>query len=66
MPISTATDRAELAARSIPHMTLSTGTTASMTAPPAPPAHYLSAEGRAVRRFAIEGNAICECFYTTH
>ena len=57
MPDSDST-RADLTARSIPHMTLSTGTSSSMTGPPLPMPHYLPAEGRAVKRFAVEGNAI--------
>ncbi|KAL8785408.1 MAG: hypothetical protein Q9195_008643, partial [Heterodermia aff. obscurata] len=57
MPVSDST-RADLTARSIPHMTLSTGTSSSMTGPPPPMPHYLSAEGRAMKRFAVEGNAI--------
>ncbi|KAL9604675.1 MAG: hypothetical protein Q9219_000395 [cf. Caloplaca sp. 3 TL-2023] len=57
MPQSTA-DRDALTSRSLPHMTLSAGDASSMTGPPAPMPHYLSAEGRAVKRFAIEGNAI--------
>ncbi|KAL8869697.1 MAG: hypothetical protein Q9174_004074, partial [Haloplaca sp. 1 TL-2023] len=51
-------DRDALTARSIPHMTLSTGSASSMTGPPTPMPHYLSTEGRAVKRFAVEGNAI--------
>lgn len=39
-------------------MTLSTGDESSMTGPPPPMPHYLSAEGRAIKRFAVEGNAI--------
>ncbi|KAL8789724.1 MAG: hypothetical protein Q9213_000974 [Squamulea squamosa] len=58
MPVSTATERNTLTSRAIPHMTLSTGDASSMTGPPPPMPHYLSAEGRAVKRFAIEGNAI--------
>ncbi|KAL8833765.1 MAG: hypothetical protein Q9170_004098 [Blastenia crenularia] len=57
MPQSTI-DREALTSRSIPHMALSTGDASSMTGPPPPMPHYLSAEGRAVKRFAIEGNAI--------
>ncbi|KAL2044704.1 hypothetical protein N7G274_002478 [Stereocaulon virgatum] len=51
-------DRAALTARTIPHMTLSSGTTSSMTGPPAPMPHYLTAEGRAIKRFAVGGIAI--------
>ncbi|KAL9002337.1 MAG: hypothetical protein Q9188_004725 [Gyalolechia gomerana] len=57
MPQSTI-DREALTSRSIPHMTLSTGDASSMTGPPPPMPHYLSAEGRAIKRFAVEGNAI--------
>ncbi|KAL8906055.1 MAG: hypothetical protein Q9171_006429 [Xanthocarpia ochracea] len=58
MPHSAATERGALTSRTIPHMTLSTGDASSMTGPPPPMPHYLSAEGRAVKRFAVEGNAI--------
>lgn len=60
MPISTGDDanRDALTARSIPHMELSTGDASSMTGPPPPLPYYLSSEGRAVRRFSVEGNAI--------
>ncbi|KAL8690881.1 MAG: hypothetical protein Q9218_003774 [Villophora microphyllina] len=52
-------EREALTSRAVvPQMTLSTGDLSSMTGPPAPMPHYLSAEGRAVRRFAVEGNAI--------
>ncbi|KAL9586074.1 MAG: hypothetical protein Q9203_003997 [Teloschistes exilis] len=57
MPQS-ANERDALTSRAIPHMTLSTGEPSSMTGPPAPMPHYLSAEGRAVKRFTVEGNAI--------
>ena len=57
MPVSDSS-RADLTSRTIPLMSLSDGSPASMTGPPAPMPHYLSAEGRAVRRFAVEGNAI--------
>lgn len=57
MPVSTS-DRQALTARSIPHMTLSSGDASSMTGPPPPMPHYLNAEGRAIRRFAVEGVAI--------
>lgn len=59
MASSTDTARDDLHARSIPHMTLSTGDTSSMTGPPPPMPHYLTSEGRAIKRFAVEGNAIC-------
>lgn len=39
-------------------MELSDGSAASLTAPPAPLPHYLNAEGRAIARFAVEGNAV--------
>ena len=55
----TTTTKDELRTRSIPHMTLSTGDASSMTGPPPPMPHYLSSEGRAIKRFAVEGNAIC-------
>lgn len=51
-------DRAALSARKIPFMTLSNGSATSKTAPPAPVAHYINPEGRALARFAVEGNAI--------
>ncbi|KAH0275467.1 NAD(P)-binding protein, partial [Aureobasidium melanogenum] len=51
-------ERAALSARAIPFMELSNGTDASLTAPPPPLPHYLNAEGRAMARFAVEGNAI--------
>ncbi|KAI4246594.1 MAG: hypothetical protein LQ352_006381 [Teloschistes flavicans] len=57
MPQST-NERDALTSRALPHMTLSTGDPSSMTGPPTPMPHYLSAEGRAVKRFAVEGNAI--------
>ena len=59
MPSSATTTQEELRTRSIPHMTLSTGDASSMTGPPPPMPHYLTAEGRAIKRFAVEGNAIC-------
>ena len=61
MPSSptTTTTQDDLRARSIPHMTLSSGDASSMTGPPPPMPHYLTSEGRAIRRFAVEGNAIC-------
>ncbi|KAI7709126.1 hypothetical protein KC353_g10597, partial [Hortaea werneckii] len=51
-------DRDELSSRTLPFMTLSDGSSASLTAPPPPLPHYLKAEGRALARFAVEGNAI--------
>ncbi|KAL9028278.1 MAG: hypothetical protein Q9196_003338 [Gyalolechia fulgens] len=57
MPQSTI-GREALISRSVPHMTLSTGDASSMTGPPPPMPHYLSAEGRAIKRFAVDGNAI--------
>ena len=57
MPKST-NDRASLTSRILPQMTLSDGSTSSMTGPPPPMPHYLTAEGRAIKRFAVEGNAI--------
>ncbi|KAI9818806.1 MAG: hypothetical protein M1827_007626 [Pycnora praestabilis] len=54
----TSDPRAALTARQIPTMTLSTGTSSSLTGPPPPMPHYLNAAGRAERRFAVEGNAI--------
>lgn len=51
-------ERAALSARAIPFMELSNGTDTSLTAPPPPLPHYLNAEGRAMARFAIEGNAV--------
>ena len=57
MPEST-NDRASLTSRTLPKMTLSDGSTSSMTGPPPPMPHYLTAEGQAIKRFAVEGNAI--------
>ncbi|GAB7329178.1 hypothetical protein MBLNU13_g00998t1 [Cladosporium sp. NU13] len=51
-------DRDNLTNRTIPFMELSDGSDASLTAPPAPLPHYLNAEGRAIARFAIEGNVV--------
>ncbi|KEQ73209.1 NAD(P)-binding protein [Aureobasidium namibiae CBS 147.97] len=51
-------DRNALSARAIPFMELSDGSDASLTAPPPPLPHYLNAEGRAMARFAVEGNAV--------
>jgi len=52
-------ERDALIDRRLPTMTLSDGSASSMTGPPAPFPHYLSAAGRAQYRFAVEGNAIC-------
>lgn len=57
-PSASSANREALTARSIPHMALSLGDASSMTGPPPPMPYYLSSEGRAARRFAIEGNAI--------
>jgi hypothetical protein len=54
-------DRENLTTRTIPFMELSDGSAASLTAPPAPLPHYLNAEGRAIARFAIEGNVVSKC-----
>lgn len=51
-------DRDNLTARQIPFMELSDGSAASLTAPPAPLPHYLNHEGRAIARFAVEGNVV--------
>ncbi|KAL8825962.1 MAG: hypothetical protein Q9191_004091 [Dirinaria sp. TL-2023a] len=59
MPTSASdSTRADLTSRQIPHMTLSDGSPSSMTGPPPPAPHYLSSSGRALKRFAVEGNAI--------
>lgn len=52
------TDRDALSSRVLPFMTLSDGADSSLTAPPAPMSHYLNNDGRAVARFAVEGNAV--------
>lgn len=52
------TDRDALSSRVLPFMTLSNGDEASLTAPPPPMPHYLNAEGRALARFAVEGNVV--------
>ncbi|MCJ1267869.1 hypothetical protein MMC22_007755 [Lobaria immixta] len=57
MPASTL-DRDSLTSRALPEMVLSTGDASSMTGPPAPMPHYLTSDGRAIKRFEIEGNAI--------
>nr|POE75453.1 nadp-dependent mannitol dehydrogenase [Quercus suber] len=51
-------DRDSLTSRTLPFMTLSDGSEASLTGPPLPLPHYLTHEGRAVARFAVEGNVI--------
>lgn len=51
--------RAALTSRVLPQMAFSDGSFASMTGPPPPMPHYLNSEGRAMKRFAIEGNAVC-------
>ncbi|GAB7337804.1 hypothetical protein MBLNU457_4214t1 [Dothideomycetes sp. NU457] len=51
-------DRASLASRAIPFMTLSDGSASSKTAPPPPLPQSLSASERAFARFAVSGNAI--------
>ncbi|KEQ82065.1 NAD(P)-binding protein [Aureobasidium pullulans EXF-150] len=51
-------ERDALSSRAIPFMELSDGSAASLTAPPPPLPHYLNAEGRAMARFAVEGNAV--------
>lgn len=50
--------RSSLVSRQLPEMVLSKGDESSMTAPPPPFPHYLDATGRAVYRFAVEGNAV--------
>jgi len=50
--------RDDLSSRTLPFMTLSDGSEASMTGPPPPLPHYLNAEGRALARFAVEGNVV--------
>lgn len=52
------TDRDALTSRVLPFMTLSDGSDSSLTAPPAPMPHYLNNDGRAVARFAVEGNVV--------
>ncbi|CAK3887811.1 probable D-arabinitol 2-dehydrogenase [Lecanosticta acicola] len=51
-------DRNDLSSRVLPFMSLSDGSEASMTGPPPPLPHYLNAEGRALARFAVEGNVV--------
>ncbi|KAK4635058.1 NADP-dependent mannitol dehydrogenase [Fulvia fulva] len=50
--------RDDLTSRTLPFMKLSDGSEASMTSPPPPLPHYLNAEGRALARFAVEGNVV--------
>jgi hypothetical protein len=57
-PSETVQDRDALASRVLPQMTLSKGDEASLTGPPAPTPHYLSGEGKALKRFEVEGNAM--------
>lgn len=51
-------DRENLTTRQILFMELSDGSASSLTAPPAPLPHYLKPEGRAIARFAVEGNVV--------
>ncbi|TKA67491.1 hypothetical protein B0A55_08602 [Friedmanniomyces simplex] len=53
-------DRDSLTSREIPFMKLSDGSSSSLTSPPPPlpPPFYLMADGRAVARFAVEGNVV--------
>ena len=51
-------DRDALRSRRLPEMILSTGLTSSMTGPSPPAPYHLNTEGRALYRFAVEGNAI--------
>ncbi|KAK3115690.1 hypothetical protein LTR53_004706 [Teratosphaeriaceae sp. CCFEE 6253] len=51
-------DRDSLTSREIQFMELSDGSAASLTGPPPPLPHYLNAEGRAIARFAVEGNVV--------
>ncbi|KJX95994.1 oxidoreductase like protein [Zymoseptoria brevis] len=51
-------DRNSLTSRTLPFITLSDGSLASKTGPPPPLPHYLNAEGRALARFAVEGNVV--------
>lgn len=55
------TDRDALTSRVLPFMKLSDGSEASLTAPPPPMPHYLNNDGRAVARFAVEGNVVSTC-----
>lgn len=56
-------EREALSSRAIPFMELSDGSAASLTAPPPPLPHYLNAEGRAMARFAVEGNAVSKYYH---
>ncbi len=55
---ATETERDALKSRVLPQMALSKGDEASLTGPPAPTPHYLSGQGRAAKRFEVEGNAM--------
>lgn len=59
-------ERDALSSRAIPFMELSDGSAASLTAPPPPLPHYLNAEGRAMARFAVEGNAVSTYHHHHH
>jgi sorbose reductase len=50
--------RSSLVNRQLPEMRVSTGDETSMTAPPPPIPRYLDGTGRALYRFAVEGNAV--------
>ena len=52
------TNRDALKDRQLPEMTFSTGLPSSLTGPPDPVPQDLDADGRALYRFAVEGNAI--------
>ena len=52
------TARDELTSRTVPMMKFSDGSTNSLTPPTAPPPAHLSAVERAMRRFAVHGNAV--------
>ena len=52
------TDRNALSSRVLPFMQLSDGSESSLTGPPPPLPHYLNTEGRALARFAVEGNVV--------
>lgn len=54
-------DRNSLVNRVIPEMRLSDGSASSMTGPPPPAPHYLSAAGRAQYRFTVDGNVVSQC-----
>ncbi|PIB01709.1 putative NADP-dependent mannitol dehydrogenase [Cercospora beticola] len=59
------TDRDALTSRTLPFMTLSDGSESSLAGPPPPLPHYLNAEGRALARFAVEGNLITDSLLVT-